>query len=72
MEKEKSYGKLRPSNPERDLQRMLRSLKKDFQKEVMPSTKRKKFHMSKSELNREKARKAARRRKKEAAKAREQ
>jgi hypothetical protein len=71
MEKEKSYGKPRPSNPERDLQRMLRSLKKDFQKEVMPSTKRKKFHMSKSELNREKARKAARRRKKEAAKARE-
>ena len=71
MEKEKSYGKARPSNPERDLQRMLRSLKKDFQKDVLPSTKRKKFHLSKSELNREKARKAARRRKKEAAKARE-
>jgi hypothetical protein len=68
MEKEKNYRQARPSNPERDFLRMLRSLKKDFQKEVMPSTKRKKFHLSKSELNREKARKAARRRKREAAK----
>jgi hypothetical protein len=69
MEKENNYRQARPSNPERDFLRMLRSLKKDFQKEVMPSLKRKKFHLSKSERDREKVRKSERRRKKEAAKA---
>jgi len=63
------YGKRR-DNPERDFQRMLRRLKKEFQKEVLPSLKRKKFHLSKSELAREKARKAERRRKRQLRKAR--
>ncbi len=62
------YGKRR-ENPERDFQRKLRRLKKDFQKEVLPAVKRKRYHLSKSELAREKARKAERRRKRQLRKA---
>ena len=45
----------------RDFERQLRKLKKDFQKNVLPATRRNRFHMSKSETRRMKERKAARR-----------
>ena len=67
MERER-YGS-RKESPERQFERMLRKLKKQFQKEVLPSHKRKRFHLSKSEIAREKARKAERRRKRQLRKA---
>lgn len=45
----------------RDLERQVRKLKKDFQKNVLPAVKRNRFYMSKSETRRMKDRKAARR-----------
>ena len=55
----------RPADPRRDFERLVRKLKKDFQKNVLPAVKRHSFYVSSSEMKRIKERKAARRRRRQ-------
>ena len=55
----------RPADPRRDFERLVRKLKKDFQKNVLPAVKRHSFYVSSSEMKRIKERKAGRRRRRQ-------